>query len=41
MIITANPRLEYSVKEEQRPAMRSKVLVVAFLLIANVISANA
>jgi dienelactone hydrolase/predicted negative regulator of RcsB-dependent stress response len=41
MIVTTNPRLEHSLQAEQRRAMRSKVLVVAFLLIANVIAAHA
>ena len=41
MTVTTNPRLEYSLQEEQRCAMRSKVLVVAFLLVANVIAAHA
>jgi tetratricopeptide (TPR) repeat protein len=34
MIVKANPHLEHSLQEEQRLAMRSKVLLVAFLLIA-------
>src|ERR1700722_19942016 len=41
MIITANPHLEHSMQEEQRRAMRWKILVVAFLLIASVMSAHA
>jgi len=41
MTVTTNPRLEYSLQEEQRCAMRSKVLVVAFLLVANVIATHA
>jgi dienelactone hydrolase/predicted negative regulator of RcsB-dependent stress response len=41
MIVTTNPRLEHSLQAEQRRAMRSKVLVVAFLLIANVVAAHA
>ena len=41
MIVTTNPRLEHSLQDEPRRAMRSKVLVVAFLLIANVIAAHA
>jgi hypothetical protein len=41
MIVKTNLHLEYSLQEEQRRAMRSKVLVVAFLLIAPVIAAHA
>jgi len=41
MIVTTNPRLEHSLQAEQKRAMRSQVLVVAFLLIANVIAAHA
>lgn len=41
MTVTTNPRLEYSLQEEQRCAMRSKVLVVAFLLVANAIATHA
>jgi tetratricopeptide (TPR) repeat protein len=41
MIVKTNPHLEYSLQKEQRRAMRSKVLVVAFLLIAPVIAAHA
>src|ERR1700689_5194873 len=41
MIVKINPHLEYSLQEEQKRAMRSKVLVVAFLLIAPVIAAHA
>jgi len=41
MIVATNPRLEFSLQDEPRRAMRSKVLVVAFLLIANVIAAHA
>ena len=41
MIVKTNPHLENSLQERQRRAMRSKVLVVAFLLIAPVIAAQA
>jgi dienelactone hydrolase/predicted negative regulator of RcsB-dependent stress response len=41
MIVKTNPHLEHCLQEEQRRAMRSKVLVVAFLLIAPVIAAHA
>ena len=41
MIVKTNPHLENSLQERQRRAMRSKVLVVAFLLIAPVIAAHA
>src|SRR5271156_1926070 len=41
MIVKTNPHLEYSLQKEQRRAMHSKVLVVAFLLIAPVIAAHA
>jgi dienelactone hydrolase/predicted negative regulator of RcsB-dependent stress response len=41
VIVTTNPYLEYSLQEEQTRAMRSKVLAVAFLLIALVIAAHA
>src|ERR1700693_2645024 len=41
MIVKTNPHLEYSLQEEQRRAMPSKVLLVAFLLIAPVIAAHA
>jgi hypothetical protein len=39
--VTTNPHLEYLQQEEQTRAMRSKVLAVAFLLIALVIAAHA
>jgi hypothetical protein len=40
MIVTTNPRSESSQQEKRGRAMRSKVLVVAFLLIANVVAAH-
>ncbi len=40
-MIVKTPHLEYSLQEEQRRTMRSKVLVAAFLLIAPVIAAHA
>jgi predicted negative regulator of RcsB-dependent stress response len=39
--VTTNPHLEYSLQEKQTHAMRSKVLAVAFILIALVIAAHA
>jgi tetratricopeptide (TPR) repeat protein len=39
--VTTNPHLEYSLQEKQTRAMRSKVLAVAFILIALVIAAHA
>jgi hypothetical protein len=41
MIVKTNPNLEYSLQEEQRRAVRSKLLVVAFLLTAFVAAAHA
>jgi pimeloyl-ACP methyl ester carboxylesterase len=41
MIVKTNPHLRYSLQEEQKRAMHSKVLVVTFLLIALVIAAHA
>jgi dienelactone hydrolase len=41
MIVTTNPRLEYSLQEKQRRAMRSRVLAVAFLFTAFVPAARA
>ena len=41
MIVKTNPRSKYSLQEKQRRATRSKILAVAFLLVANVMSAHA